>query len=286
MNGSTECIGWRNGDSFSKKFGSRVNTLDINELKKIPIDFLSPNGGLIYIQFIKNWENCLEYGKNFIRSFTNYAGGIDELAIAWIAFGCYLTIFHLDGKIYNSFPQMCSNKSKIIHFMGEKNKPWNNEFMQNVFVEWFKYYTLSKKIYEFDNSEVIEFNNIGGFVKRKLNEICWLEFLTKTEFKLPSDLKMIYNFENDWLVFEFKESIYFELKFNQYSVGFIVRCWIKNKNVSTDLRIRDDIKKILSRNKKFSFMEDSRGLYLFISKEKVKMSSYYLIIFIRIFVNY
>ncbi|URL02556.1 lipopolysaccharide biosynthesis protein [Avibacterium sp. 20-126] len=264
-------VAWRNGDSFHKKFGSRQKITDHAETKRIPVEHSSPNGGLFYISGVGNWEKYIEDGRNFLLKFMDfYDAGIDELVLAWIVFKNKLPLTSLDYKKYNTFPQLHNSDTRIIHFMG-KDKPWNSELMQAIFPGWMKYYKETVKLVEFPDDLVIEFNNPGAFVKKKLNEQRWLSFLRESNFQIPKELRLNYVFENEWLIMHHSKSIYYELKFDQYSGGFLVGLWIKDRNLLEDKWVKQSLKDLNTRNSKvFKNLEDHRGLYIYSEKRSTE----------------
>ncbi|WP_346766865.1 hypothetical protein [Wielerella bovis] len=147
-----EGIAWRNGDSFHKKFGSKLK--DFSETKNIPEDTSTPNGGLIYVSDVIDWQKALRDGNDFLVKFMDYyEAGIDELVLAWVVYQNKLKLTSLDVYTFNTFPQMYKFYTKIIHFMGVE-KPWNSELMQMVYPEWIQYFDEAYKTIQF-TSDVI-----------------------------------------------------------------------------------------------------------------------------------
>lgn len=268
-------IAWRNGDSFHKKFGSKQKISDHPETKDIPKDFTSPNGGIFYISDSVNWKKAIQDGQIFLIKFMDfYNAGIDELVLAWIAYNNKIPVTSFDYKEFNTFPQLHDKNTKLIHFMGGE-KPWNSELMQAVFPEWMVYYKNACKIVNFPAPQVKEYPNTGAFVKKKLNEQRWLRFLKESMIKLPKELELSYVFENEWLILNHNENIYYEFKFDQYSGGFLVGLWIKDSNLLDDRKFKESVTKLSEQNKKvFKVLEDNRGVYIYSEKRSVdKLSS-------------
>lgn len=265
-----EGIAWRNGDSFHKKFGSKLNLSDFAETKNISEDTTTPNGGLIYVSDVINWKKALVDGRHFLIQFMDYyEAGIDELVLAWITQKNNIPLTNLDGFTYNTFPQMYKNYTKIIHFMGGE-KPWNSELMQTLYPEWMKYFNIAYDKVKFTSDSIVKYENPGKFITKKMNEQRWLDFLNNANLNIPSSLKLQYSFENEWLIFNFNKDIYYEFKFNQYSKGFLVAMWIKDKNLLADKKFRNDITTLVERNPKaFKIMEDNRGIYLYSEKRGI-----------------
>ncbi|MCG7656586.1 glycosyltransferase family 8 protein [Wielerella bovis] len=172
-----EGVAWRNGDSFHKKFGSKLKLKDFSETKNIPEDTSTPNGGLIYISDVIDWQKALQDGNNFLVKFMDYyEAGIDELVLAWVVYQHKLKLTSLDAYTFNTFPQMYKFHTKIIHFMGGE-KPWNSELMQTVYPEWIQYFDEAYKTVQFTSDAIIKYENPGKFMTKKMNEQRWLEFL-------------------------------------------------------------------------------------------------------------
>ena len=266
-----EGFAWRNGDSFHKKFGSKQDINAHKETKNIPIEYSSPNGGLFYASDVAQWDKCISDGQHFLLKFMDfYDAGVDELVLAWMAYNNKIAVTSLDYRKYNTFPQLHNYETRITHFMG-KEKPWNSELMQPIFPEWMQYYKHSKKIVDFPTNLVIQFDNPGAFTKKKLNEQRWLAFLRESKIRIPSTLNLEYVFENEWLIMNYTKDIYYEFKFDQYSGGFLIALWIKDRNLLVDKKIREEIKELNERNNKvFKVIEDQRGIYIYSEKRSLE----------------
>ena len=261
---------WRNGDSFHKKFGSKLKINDYPETKNIPIETSTPNGGLIYVTDSIDWKKCLIDGRNFLIKFIDYyEAGVDELVLAWIAYENNCNLTSLEPYTYNTFPQMYKHYTKIVHFMGGE-KPWNSELMQTIFPAWMKYFSDAHSVSGFTSDSVIKYENPGKLIIKKMNEQRWFDFLRKSNISIPSKLKMSYIFENEWLIFYHTNNIYYEFKFNQYSKGFLTALWIRDKNLLADKKVQENIKQLTERNSKiFKMEQDNRGIYLYSEKRGI-----------------
>lgn len=264
-------VAWRNGDSFHKKFSSKQKISNHPETQDIPNDYPSPNGGLFYISKVNNWKKCIQDGRDFLLKFMDfYDAGIDELVLAWIVYNNNITLTSLDYKKFNTFPQLHNFDTRITHFMG-RDKPWNSELMQAIFPEWMLYHKQAYQITQFPTEKIVEFNNPGALVKKKLNEQRWLSFLRDSKFIIPRTLNLDYVFENEWLILNHSKGIYYELKFDQYSGGFLVGLWIKENNLLDDKFLKDALKNLSNHNSKvFKFLEDHRGLYIYSEKRSLE----------------
>lgn len=262
-----EGVAWRNGDSFHKKFGSKLKLHDFTETENISEDTSTPNGGLVYVSDVIDWQKALQDGNHFLIKFMDYyEAGVDELVLAWVVNQNKIKLTHLDAYTYNTFPQMYKKHTKVIHFMGG-DKPWNSELMQTVYPEWMQYFDEAHEKVGFSSDTIVRYDNPGKFMTKKMNEQRWLEFLNKSNVVIPSSLKMNFSFENEWLILNYTNDIYHEFKFNQYSKGFLVAMWIKDKNYLSDKRIRSEIQLLTEQNSKvFKLIEDNRGMYLYSEK--------------------
>lgn len=267
-------VAWRNGDSFHKKFNIKNRNVDFPELTNIPNDFPSPNGGLLYLTDCIDCQSNLQDAKDFlIRFIDHFKAGLDELVLAWIVYKNKLPLTRLNPQHYNAFPQMYRHDTKVIHFMG-KEKPWNSEIMQTIFPEWLANYKESQEIIgTFPNDFVVEHSFPGKFITKKLNEQRWFKFLTDIEINFPSNLKLIYKLENEWLILKYQQDLYYEFKFNQYADGFLTGLWIRDKEILTNLELKEKVRNLTAKNKNYHLLEDHRGMYLYTDKDNIQKIS-------------
>lgn len=251
---------WRSGNNFNLKFGNKEK---YDEIKNIPNNTPTPNGGLIYASNINNIKLNLQDAKNFlIKNLDKFTGGLDELVFGWIVYKNNLKLTELEPFVYNTFPQMLKPETKIVHFMGS-DKPWNSDIMQTIFPQWLEYYKNWVKQGGKDSDKVVEKNNFGGFISSALNQRRWLDFFDKTNLKLPQSCKLTKDLSKEWLIIEYNEFSYYEFKFNQYLPGYQIGYWIKEKSILNDSELLEKIKKInLNNNLIFKIKKDDRGIYI------------------------
>lgn len=255
-------VAWRNGNPFGAKFGGKIG--NDPDLKKVPADFPTPNAGLLYVTDEIDINKTLQQGREFlIKNIDKFTGGVDELVFSWLVYLNKLNLTSLDGGIYNTFPQMLRPHSKVIHFMGEE-KPWSSEIMQTIFPEWIYYYKQWVNFSKKKDSSVIEYNHLGKFVQKFLNNKRWLTLLDKINFKHPETLKLDLNFENEWLILKYKNYMYYELKFNQYLPNYYIGLWVTNSDILKDSSLRNKISELTAINPEcFKVLEDHRGIYIY-----------------------
>ena len=254
---------WRSGNNFNLKFGNKVKTED---LKNVPNDTPTPNGGLIYISNLNSKEikaNLEDSKKFLLEHIDKFTGGLDELVFGWISYKNKIPVTQLEPYTYNTFPQMLKPHTKLIHFMGAE-KPWNSDIMQTIFPKWFDYYKEWLKNGGSASEKVTEKINHGSFISSVLNQRRWLDFFNKTKFECPKDCRISKDLSKEWLIIEHKNNSYYEFKFNQYLPGYQIGFWINDNYSTNDICLENDINDLVKSNKNFfRCHKDKRGIYIY-----------------------
>ena len=256
-------IAWRNGESFLEKFEHRLQINDYPDIERlITTKTKAPNGGLLYISNVKSYLKCMDDAKEFVTRFKNIdSSAIDEMAVAYAVAKNEIPLTSLDPNMYNSLPKMYQyGRSIIVHFMGADAKPWNNDVIQTVFPDWLRYYYLALEISGINSQSVVDFGITGKNIKKLMNCKRWLNFLGKTKIDLPNELKLKYDFENEWLIMTLNEEVYYYFRFRDSSTYYSVGMRVSGKVLIEKKEIRANLELLCQINPDYYLSVDERGI--------------------------
>lgn len=266
-------VAWR---AAAENFGIRFEKYtSMNEYIHWFTDFNKeisiPNAGLLYISDENiNIKSCLKDGYSFINKFMDYfSHTIDELAISYIIEKNQIPLTLLDRNHYNTLPAWYTYETKIVHFMN-RDKVWNSHFMQTIFPQWMNNYKIASKLALFDSEQIQEYENTC--VRKKLNEETWFNFLSKSDFKIPENLQLRYDFSKSALQMKYTSDVFWEVVLDLYTHRFKNGLWIRNKELLHNKVFINEIKAL-----NYHFLENEKGLYLYtdakIMNDSVKLFS-------------
>lgn len=241
-------VAWRTESEFHKKFGNKANRPETDDLTQIPDDFPAPNGGLLYLSDIADWEKCLNDGREFINKYTGYFSSVvDELSLSWIAYQNNLPVHELDFQIYNTLPKVANEKTKIVHFMG-KQKTWNSELLSYGFPAWYRNYMQAIKIADYNFSRIVNTEAHGQIYRKVSNQNRWLEFLSHSELEIPDILSLSYDLSTERLNLKFNSRITYFISLNHNNNLYTVGLHIDNEYLISDKELLHEVDKIVNRN--------------------------------------
>ena len=203
-------IAWRNGAKIKAIFNKykKYKSLCAEHYPYILESYPKPNGGLFVVydnfDYIKCYHEAVEEEKVLMRCDLDVS--IDELAFAHIAYKYRLQLCELNNEIYNVETRNYTYKTIILHFWGQ-NKPWNNKYLQLVFMDWYRYYIKNIQDLGFTSDRVLdlctEHNNIitDFFDYQKSDNLCMLKiFCQLFSAKFASQLNIRYSRAGNYAV--------------------------------------------------------------------------------------
>ena len=273
---------WRDaiGD-FGVKFDKHVPMNEFEEwFSNFPREAHVPNGGLIYISDDNiDYKKCLSDAHEFLLKFMDYfTGAIDELAIAYVIVKNNIPLTILDRNEYNTLSAWHHFSTKIIHF-ASRDKVWNSEFMQTLFPQWMKNYKAASKIALFESEQIVE--HPKTCVRKKLNEETWFQFFRDTDFRIPENLVLTFDFSKGFLQMKYNTDVVYELVLDLYAKNFKSGLWIKNFELLQDRKFVENIS-----NLGFNSLENEKGLYLYTDKKNANDTAKLFNKFYNITFNY
>lgn len=252
-----KCIDFRTTHEFANYSGSEE----------------TPNGGFIYISDVIDYEQCLLYGDIFLKKYVNhFYAMIDEIIFTYIVNLFKIPKLILNKNIYNVFPQEVSSVEPVyVHFAGDF-KPWSNESSQHAFPLWKVCYLSYLNNFEGERfSTFVDFSPyFDNYYISVTFKFFWLRILNKISFnsllKYPSDLSKFY------LIFDYRDNMYFELKTDFWNMGQI-SCgfWFKNPLLSHSKSVCDFCNFLNNFNNQM-FIINFSDLGVYISTEKFNVS--------------
>lgn len=218
-------IAWRTGAGFLSKF-SRSN-LDINKIESLHFvnaKTITPNCGLLFVRDTMDYESVYQLAKGFIKSYIDcFVDSLDELAFSYVFHKKKLRLVQLNRFVYNSFTQWSRRDTKIVHFFGRYEKPWDNILIQSIYPEWIEYYKIFSEKVKISFESVTVYNNLGyDLVAPNIFVRIWRSFLSKPDFMFPSRSVFDFNLSKDTLVFKVHENFQYEIKTFLYNTDRFV----------------------------------------------------------------
>lgn len=274
-------IAWKKSFDISFGFSNFYRTIDGQSIDfKTTHEFANysgseetPNGGFIYFSDIIDYEQCLFHGDLFLKKYVNnFYAMIDEIIFTYVVNLLQIPKQLLNDKIFNVFAQEVSSVEPIyVHFAGDF-KPWSNEASQHSFPLWKVCYLSYLNNFEgIKMGSFVDFSPYSDnyFVSRSF-KFFWLKLLGK--ISINSSLEYPSDFSKFYLIFNYSDDLYFELKTdfwnkNEISCGF----WFKNPLLSHSKDIHDFCKYLNNLNDKM-FMINFCEIGLYISTEKFNVS--------------
>lgn len=268
-----------------------------NILEDIKNDFkndtskFAPNAGFFYGTDDIDYQNAILEGDKYLKKILFYfTGRLDELVISYISFnivGEENTHFVSDQE-YNIRPFKYSKNTKLVHFFNSP-KPWNSELEQLFFPEWkLSYFEYIKYYGGKASKQFTDFTNQGYYLYRQhVFEEYWEKVLNLEHFDVPNFLKFNYKvgFTNPYVIFNYKNNMYFELLTNPYNKALSCGFWFKQPSLIDDAII--DFANILKAAdaKLFNYKIDKNGIYIFSESNSIEQTIEYFKFFILTILN-